>query len=122
MATHNFRELKIWKNSLALSKKVLQTTKTFPKQEQYTLTTQVSRSAISIPSNIAEGSSRNSNKEFAHFLSISLGSSYELETQLILAESMGYISNTVLHEFETELNELQRMISNFKQHIIKPTA
>jgi len=85
---HNFRQLNIWKISIDFAKKVLKITRDFPKFEQYALVSQLNRSAISIPSNIAEGSARSTNKDFCRFLDIALGSAYELETQLILSHSL----------------------------------
>ena len=82
---HNFRELKIWKMGIEIAKSIFQLTRGFPVEERYSLTSQLTRSAISIPSNIAEGCGRKSDKEFNQFLSISLGSAFELETQVILA-------------------------------------
>jgi four helix bundle protein len=77
------RDLDVWKNGIELVKKIYILTKDFPKEEIYTLTSQIRRSAISIPSNIAEGAARNSKKEFIQFLYIALGSAAELEAQLI---------------------------------------
>jgi four helix bundle protein len=76
-------DLDVWKNGIELVKKIYILTKDFPKEEIYTLTSQIRRLAISIPSNIAEGAARNSKKEFIQFLYIALGSAAELETQLI---------------------------------------
>ncbi|MBF9255225.1 four helix bundle protein [Pontibacter sp. 172403-2] len=100
---HNFKELKIWQRSMELAKLVYKTTAQFPANEKYGLTSQINRSAVSIPSNIAEGAGRNSSKEFSQFLSIALGSAFELETQLYLAESFGFITNDTL---ATLLNQL----------------
>lgn len=81
---HKVEDLKIWKKSLELVKSVYQLSSELPIDEKFGLNSQIKRSSISIPSNIAEGARRNSNKEFKHFLSISNGSTYELQTQLIL--------------------------------------
>jgi four helix bundle protein len=89
----NHKDLDIWKESMALAKDVYVLTKTFPKEELYGLTSQIRRSVVSIPSNIAEGAARNSDKEFIQFLYISLGSLSETETQLILSQDLGFISN-----------------------------
>ncbi len=89
----------------------------FPKSESFVLTQQMRRCAISIPSNIAEGSAKSSNKDFKRFLEIALGSSFELETQLILAKDFKYID---LKEFEyliDTINELQKMICGFKNSL-----
>jgi len=89
---HNFRQLNIWKDAMKLAKTVYGHTSNFPTHEKYGLTSQINRAVVSVPSNIAEGSSRNSNKEFMHFLSIAIGSLFELETQIILAYDFGFIS------------------------------
>ncbi len=81
---HNFKKLKIWQMAMELSKLTLDLTDTFPIYEKYGLKSQMDRCSISIPSNIAEGSSR-TNKSFSHFLDVSLGSSFELQTQILLA-------------------------------------
>jgi four helix bundle protein len=83
----------------------------FPNKEQYVLVQQMTRCAISIPSNIAEGSAKESQKDFARFLGIALGSSYELETQILLASKLGYCNNT--QEIIDLLQSLQRRISGF---------
>ena len=86
----NHKDLDIWKESIELTKKIYLITKNFPKEEIYGLTSQIRRSCISIPSNIAEGSARNHDKEFIQFLYISLGSLAELDTQLIISKEIGY--------------------------------
>lgn len=89
---HNFRQLKIWQVSMELVKEILKSTEEFPIDRKFGLSSQINRSAVSIPSNIAEGSARNSDKDFSRFLSIALGSAYELETQLLLSESIGLLT------------------------------
>jgi four helix bundle protein len=79
---HNFRDLKVWNASMEINKTIFQLTRGFPSEERYSLTSQITKSAISIPSYIAEGCGRNSVKEFSQFLSIGLGSAFELETQI----------------------------------------
>lgn len=115
MEKHNFRELKIWKESMNLTENVYKFTKSIHSDEKFGLISQINRSALSIPSNIAEGSGRTTGKEFNRFLDIALASSYELETQLILASR--------IFDLETEfiisqLNEIQKMISGFKRRLI----
>ena len=107
----------IWKNAMDLSNFVFKMTKDFPKSENYGLTSQINRSVVSVPSNIAEGSSRSSIKDFSRFLEISLGSLYELQTQLILAEYQGYIKADSLKELEIKIEELQKMISGFQNSL-----
>ncbi len=89
---HNFRELKIWQKGRTLVKDVYELTTFLPKEETFGLTSQIKRSVISIPSNIAEGAGRGSDKDFNRFLDIAYGSCFELETQLILCVDLTYIS------------------------------
>lgn len=112
--THNFRELKIWKESMVLTKEVYTITSKLPAEEKFGLISQINRCAVSIPSNIAEGSGRTSTKEFIHFLNIAISSSYELETQLILAENIFQIDS---HEQLKTLHELQLKIGAFKRSL-----
>jgi four helix bundle protein len=111
---HNFRELNIWKEALELVKMVYKLTIKLPVEEKFGLISQINRSSISIPSNIAEGSGRTSEKEFIHFLNIAISSSYELETQLILIHEIYQIEtqNIILN-----LNKIQKMINGFKKSI-----
>lgn len=108
---NNFRELSIWKDAMEIAKTVMSMSRSFPSEEKYGLISQINRSAVSTPSNIAEGCGRNSSKEFCQFLSIALGSSYELETQLILAESFGYLKKVQLDELLGTITKNQKMIS-----------
>jgi four helix bundle protein len=85
---HNLKELKIWSKAIDLATEIYKLTAEFPKEEKYGLTSQIRRSAISVPSNIAEGAGRNSDKEFVYFLGVSNGSSYELQTQLVIHETL----------------------------------
>ncbi len=117
--SNSYRDLIVWQKAMELTKKVYQITKTFPKDEIYGLTSQIRRCSVSVPSNIAEGRGRNSNKEFIRFLNIALGSIYELQTQLELALSFNYIStfndiNKLSIEVEKMLNAL---INSKKQEV-----
>jgi len=114
---HNFRELKVWKIGIEISKLVFQLTRTFPVEERYSLTSQLTRCAISIPSNIAEGCGRKSDKELNQFLSISLGSAFELETQIILAYEFGYIDKVIYDNTIIQINEVQKMISGLQRSL-----
>jgi len=116
---HNFKNLKIWKDSILLSKEILLLTQNFPKHELYSLTSQINRCSISVPSNIAEGSSRSSEKDFNRFLEISLGSLYELQTQIILAYSLNYIDENTFNKFELSIKKKKKMISGFKKTLNK---
>lgn len=111
---HNFRELDIWKKALGFSKEIYLLTKGFPISELYGLTSQMNRSSVSIPSNIAEGASRDSNKDFNRFLQMAIGSAFELETQIILAFEFDLISKKNADELIKELNEIQRMMNGFR--------
>jgi four helix bundle protein len=91
MADH--RNLEAWKLSIEFVSEIYKITETFPKKEMYGLTSQIRRSAVSIPSNIAEGSARQSDKELIQFLYIALGSTAELETQLLIAQNLSYLVN-----------------------------
>lgn len=115
---HNFKKLKIWQESMSLCRQIFNVTNSFPKSELYSLTSQINRSSVSVSSNIAEGSSRSSNKDFNRFLEIALGSLYELQTQIILSEYKSYINKSKLEELELKIEELQKMISGF-QKILK---
>jgi four helix bundle protein len=108
----SFRELKIWKVSMGLVKKIYQRTKSFPKEELYGLTSQMRRSAVSIPSNVAEGFRRQHNNEFKQFLYITLCSCAELETQIVIARELNYIKTAQESELLEGLDHICRMTSN----------
>lgn len=109
----NFRELEIWKRSFTMVNEIYKITSQFPDSEKYGLVSQIRRSAVSIPSNIAEGCSRNSNKDFNRFLEIALGSSFELETQLLLSKTQGY-GNDKLDDIINELSQIQKMTNAYR--------
>jgi len=117
MKVHNFKELKIWQKSIELAKLVYLVLKEFPLEEKYGLTSQIRRSAISIPSNIAEGSGRVSDKEFLHFLSIANASAFELETQLFLAKEFNYMTEENYLNITKLLTEVEKMIYGFYQKV-----
>ena len=89
---HRFKELEIWKRSRLFCSDIYRITSKFLESEKFRLANQLRKASVSIPSNIAEGSSRKSNKDFARFLEITFGSSYEIETQLIIAFNLNFIS------------------------------
>jgi four helix bundle protein len=107
---NRFKELLVWQKSVELTTEIYKLTTQFPKEEKYGLISQITRSAISIPSNIAEGAGRNSKGEFHQFLGISIGSSFELETQLIVAKNLEYISEVQLEQISFQLQTIQNMI------------
>ena len=105
---HNLKELKIWHKAMEVVAEVYRLTTNFPKEEKYGLTSQIRRAAVSIPSNKAEGAGRNSNKEFVHFLGISNGSSYELQTQLMLCKNFNLIDSQIDSILE-QIDQIQKM-------------
>ena len=116
---HNIKELKIWSKALELSVRVYKITAFFPKEDRYGLISQIKRSAVSIPSNIAEGAGRNSDKEFLYFLSIANGSAYELQTQLLISNKLNFLKEDVLESMLNELDEIQKMNYNFQKTLKK---
>ena len=110
MRIHNFRELIAWQKGMQLATKVYEITRKFPSYETYGLSSQIQRSATSIPSNIAEGSGRSTSKELIHFLSFSLGSAYELETELLLAKQFNYFDADNAKQIIEEVIEVQKLI------------
>lgn len=114
---HNFRNLKIWIESIDLAEKIYIITKSFPSEERYGLVSQMRRSSASIPTNIAEGSSRNSQKEFQYYLSISLGSAFELSTQLELSNRLKMISDDQKDELTKQVELMERKISSFSKQL-----
>jgi len=113
MARHNSRNLKIWKESLDLVKANSDLTKSFPKEERFDLISQMNRSSISIPSNIAKGTAKSSNKHFKIFLENSLGSTYEWETQLEIAKIKDYVKLNDYENLKDKISQIQRMIGSF---------
>ena len=104
------KKLLVWQRSLALVKQIYEETSGFPAEEKFGLVTQMRRAAISIPSNIAEGSARNTSKEFMNFLHIAQGSVAELETQILISQSLGFTTDDDMHPILNELEEISRMI------------
>ena len=112
---HNLKELKIWSKAIEVSVDVYKATASFPKEEVFGLTSQIRRSAVSIPSNISEGAGRNSKNEFVHFLGIANGSSYELQTQLIISNKLNLITDKTLEPLIREIEEIQKMNYTFQK-------
>jgi len=110
MAVQNYRELIVWQKAMDLVELVYQATKAFPKEELYGLTNQVRRAAVSIPSNIAEGQARQSTAEFKNFLSIAQGSRAEVETQIMIAQRLHYISQQQTDQILALSEEIKRMM------------
>lgn len=116
---HNFRELEVWKKSILLCKHYYTISTDFPKDELFGLTSQSRRSLYSIPSNIAEGAGRDSNPQFCQFLNIALGSSFEFETQLIIANDLEFIKKDDFDLLLSEIKHVQNMIIKLKQNYTK---
>ena len=114
---HKIEDLKIWQKSIKLTTLVYMIVAVLPSNEKYGLISQIKRSSVSIPSNIAEGAGRNSNKEFKHFLSIANGSAYELQTQLILTVELNLISKEKVQPFIDLIVEVQKMNYSFQKSI-----
>jgi len=112
MAIETYRDLEIWKKGIEVVKGIYKLTEKFPKQEAYCLISQMRRSAISIPSNVAEGFKRYHNKEYKQFLHMTLGSCAELETQVTIAKELKYIQQNEEAVLLEKLDHIGRMISN----------
>ena len=109
----NFRNLNVWKEGIELVKEVYELSNLLPDTEKYGLKSQIRRSVISIPSSIAEGCSRKSDMDFKRFLEIALGSSFELETQLLIIQEVALISKEYLNSVFTILDKEQKMLNSF---------
>ena len=118
MKTHRLKELLIWKKSMILVKDFYLLTENIPSTEKFGLISQIRRCAVSIPSSIAEGAGRNNPKEFYQFLGIANGSSYELETQLILLVDLNFKSEEEIQPLLNILTEIQKMIYKFKTNLM----
>lgn len=112
-----FRDLLIWQKAMTLVTNTYTVTSNFPKDEQFGLTSQIRRCSISIPSNIAEGYGRNTNKDYYRFLTISIGSLYEFQTQIEISYNLKYISETEFNIIFENSRELERMISSFMNKV-----
>ena len=107
---HKYKELTVWKKAMDLVAEIYLETVTFPDKERFNLISQINRAAVSIPSNTAEGAGRNSDEEFRHSLSIAHGSSYKLETQLILSHKLQYVEEDKSNELLASIEEFQKII------------
>jgi len=114
---HDFRKLEVWNKAMNLVTEVYKEANSFPQEERFGLTSQIKRSCISIPSNIAEGCGRGTKKQFVHFLDISLASAYELETQIIIGNNLGYIKENIKNEIVESIQEISRMIYGLQQSL-----
>ncbi|NGF56480.1 four helix bundle protein [Parapedobacter sp. SGR-10] len=110
---HNFRKLQIWLEARLLAKEIHLLLKKFPESERFGMISQLRRCSISVPSNIAEGTSRSSTKAFYHFLEIALGSCFEMETQIILSQDFGYITEAEYADIVEKIIIQQKRITKF---------
>ncbi len=111
-----YKDLLIWQKGIILVVKVYKLVKDFPKEELYSLTNQIKRASVSVPSNISEGYGRNTDKYFSHFLDIARGSLYELETQIIISRELEFITNFELYdEILSIITEESKMINAFSK-------
>ena len=110
----------VWKRSISYVTKIYELPETFPSEERFGLISQIRRSAISIPSNIAEGAARRSDKEFLQFLYISLGSVAELETQLIISNNLKFVESS--DQLFSELNEIKKMTLGLIKYVKSKTG
>ena len=108
----NFKDLEIWQRGVDLATSVYSVTKAFPKEEMYGLTSQMRRAAVSVPSNIAEGFNRRSNRDYSRFLYIALGSLAEMETQTRIARNLDFMASSAAEALIKEIDEIQRMTRN----------
>lgn len=118
---NSYRELTVWKKSLDLSVEIYKVTERWPKSELYGLVSQVRRSSVSIPSNIAEGQRRGHTLEYIQFLKIAYGSGAELETQLLIALKIGYLKSKDYDKLNSELEEIMKMLNKLISVLSKPT-
>lgn len=114
---HRYKDLKFWQLSRTFCSDIYIITKSFPDDEKFGLISQLRRASVSIPSNIAEGASRNSNKDFNRFLTIALGSCYEIETQLLISFDLKFINNIELENLNSTLNQIIKMMSKFSSSL-----
>lgn len=115
MAGKNYRDLETWKRAMDLVEAVYEATRKFPKDELYSLTNQVRRAAVSVPSNIAEGQGRESEKEFLHHLAIAYGSLCEVETQIIIAERLSYLETKDTAKLLNRTGEVGRLLNGLSR-------
>ena len=115
----NFKQLKIWQKGFTIAADCFKLTEMFPPHQRFSLTSQINRSGVSIPSNIAEGSSRSSEKDYNRFLEISLGSCFELETQLLISGAVNYGEESIRNRILADIDEEEKMIISFMNKLNK---
>jgi len=115
---HNFKDLKVWQKSIDLAVKIYKAASLLPNDEKYGLISQMKRCSVSISSNIAEGSGRGSNAQFKHFLTISQGSAFELETQLIISNRLELLDDVLAANLIDKTTEIQKMVYSLERNLI----
>ena len=110
---NTFREIKVWQKAMEFVTKLYKSTLSFPQEELYGLTSQMRRCAVSIPSNIAEGFGRRSSNDFKRFLQISMGSLFELQTQIEISKNLGYLKGSQFDILYQDLRKIKIMLSSF---------
>ncbi len=109
----NFKELNIWRKGIDIVKEVYKLVKLIPAEERFGMVAQMTRAAVSIPANIAEGSSRNSDKDYSRFLQMALGSAFELQTYLVITKDLQWVPEDKVTKLEYNVEELVKMIHSF---------
>ena len=115
----NFREYKVWQDAVSFASRVYMVTNKLPWFEKKGLCDQLQRAVVSISSNIAEGAGRPSDSEFAHFLDIALGSTYEVETQMLISKNIGYIDEDIYNELHSKIIEIESQLASLIRSIRK---
>ena len=113
----NFEKLDVWQRAVGLASFAYEFTKAFPEEEKFGMVSQMRRAAVSVSSNIAEGSSRSSRQDFARFVELAVGSLYELVSQGFIAQKQGFLDDQAFHRLYTEADELIRMLSGLRNHL-----
>ena len=113
-----FEGLEVWKRAVELAGSVYEITRTLPRTEQFGLIDQMRRATVSVSANIAEGSARDTEKDFAHFLNISRGSLFELVSHLEVAVRLGYLTVPAVAKIKSEANEIAKMLTGLRKHIL----
>jgi four helix bundle protein len=113
----NFKKLLIWQKGIQIAVNCIKITGTFPKQEKFGLVSQPNRACVSIPSNIAEGSSRSSSKDYNRFIEISLGSCFEAETQFLIARQLDFGTPALIEEILLQITEEEKMLASFSNRL-----
>ncbi|MBN8606542.1 MAG: four helix bundle protein [Caulobacterales bacterium] len=122
MKIASYRQLEVWSKAMQLAGAIYQASERMPKKEEYRLTSQLVRAAVSIPANIAEGHSRASRKEYAHFVSIARGSTAELETLLLLAQQAGFLGDEIVDPLLDSAAQVGRMLTRLHERLRAPST